>query len=102
MPRPSGPRVAVLSDSLWRRRFAADPHLIGKGILVNGQPYTVVGPLPPDFQFVKPLWGRGIEAQFRVEGKAEKANAHFQVISPDYFRAMEGESLPSQFSRSRR
>jgi putative ABC transport system permease protein len=36
-----------------------------------------------------PLFGWGIEAQFRVEGKAEKANAHFQVISPDYFRAME-------------
>jgi hypothetical protein len=35
--------VAVISDSLWRRSFAADPAILGKIIYLNGQPLTVVG-----------------------------------------------------------
>jgi predicted permease len=40
--------VVVLSDSLWRRRFAADPEMIGKNIVLNDVPYEVVGIAPPD------------------------------------------------------
>jgi predicted permease len=43
--------VAVLSDSLWQRRFAADPNIVGKSITLNGENYTVVGVMPPSFQF---------------------------------------------------
>jgi putative ABC transport system permease protein len=43
--------VAVLSDGLWRRRFGADPNLIGRQIQLSGESYTVVGVMPPDFQF---------------------------------------------------
>lgn len=35
--------VAVISDSLWRRSFAANPAIIGTSILLNGQPLTIVG-----------------------------------------------------------
>jgi macrolide transport system ATP-binding/permease protein len=41
--------VAVISDSLWRRTFAADPGIIGKPIYLNGQPLTVVGVAAADF-----------------------------------------------------
>jgi putative ABC transport system permease protein len=41
--RPDAPRVAVLSEKLWRQRFGADPRLIGRSITLNGQPYAVVG-----------------------------------------------------------
>ncbi|HYU34077.1 MAG TPA: ABC transporter permease [Thermoanaerobaculia bacterium] len=35
--------VAVLSHRLWRERFAADPHILGRKIILNGQPFTVIG-----------------------------------------------------------
>ncbi len=43
--------VAVLSYGLWQRRFGGDPSLIGKGIMLDGQPYTVVGVAPASFQY---------------------------------------------------
>jgi putative ABC transport system permease protein len=43
--------VTVLSYGLWQRRFGGDPALIGKGIMLDGQSYTVVGVAPADFQY---------------------------------------------------
>jgi predicted permease len=40
------PAVVMLSEGLWRRRFAADAAVIGKSILLNGRPTTIVGVLP--------------------------------------------------------
>jgi putative ABC transport system permease protein len=42
-------RVIVLSDGLWRRRFGADPQVVGRSITLNGQPFTVVGVMAPGF-----------------------------------------------------
>jgi predicted permease len=39
----------VLSDALWRSRFAADPGVVGSRIFVNGRPFTVVGVAPRNF-----------------------------------------------------
>ena len=47
--RPNGPHVVVLSYGLWQRRFAADPHMVGKTISLSGVPYTVVGIVGPSF-----------------------------------------------------
>jgi len=47
--QPNGPKAAVLSNDLWRTRFASDPSLVGKPILLSGDPYTVIGILPPTF-----------------------------------------------------
>lgn len=41
--QPHGPRVVVLSDSLWRQRYGADPNMIGKTIELGGEPYEVIG-----------------------------------------------------------
>ena len=46
-------RVVVLDDALWRRRFGADPGIVGRTITLNGRRYTVVGVLAPDFRFPK-------------------------------------------------
>ncbi len=55
-----GPRnVAVLSDRLWRRRYHADPGVIGRGITISNEAYTIVGVMPRDFAFRYPeaeLW----------------------------------------------
>jgi putative ABC transport system permease protein len=42
-------RVAILSDSLWRRRFGADPGVLGRPLDVGGIPFVVVGVLPRGF-----------------------------------------------------
>jgi predicted permease len=46
-------RVVLLADSIWRRRFDADPSIAGRKIILGGAPYTVIGVLPPDFEFPK-------------------------------------------------
>jgi predicted permease len=40
----------VLSDGFWRRQFGADPHILGKSIRIDNDPYTVMGVMPPDFR----------------------------------------------------
>jgi predicted permease len=44
----------LLSAALWRRRFGADPGIVGTRILVNGQPTTVVGVMPAGFKVLLP------------------------------------------------
>jgi hypothetical protein len=41
----------VISDKLWRRRFNAAPQVIGRRVQLSGQPVTVVGVAPPDFEW---------------------------------------------------
>ena len=48
---PNGDKVVVLSDGFWKRRFAADPAIIGKTISLGGDPYMVIGIIAPDFDF---------------------------------------------------
>jgi predicted permease len=55
---PGRPATAVLTDGMWARRFGRDPKIVGKPIILNGQPYEVVGILPQRFslsQEVLPL-----------------------------------------------
>jgi putative ABC transport system permease protein len=42
--------VIVLSHGLWQRRFAGDPQVIGKSVLLNGRSYLIVGVMPADFR----------------------------------------------------
>jgi putative ABC transport system permease protein len=45
------PRAVVLSYSYWRRRFGGDPRIVGRKLILNGDPLTVVGVMPPPFAF---------------------------------------------------
>lgn len=44
---PAAGRLAILSDRLWRTRFASNPGIVGHGITLNAGTYTVVGVMPP-------------------------------------------------------
>ena len=50
--RPNGSKVAILSDKLWRRRFGADPAILGRAISLDGVNYTVLGVMPNSFENV--------------------------------------------------
>jgi putative ABC transport system permease protein len=43
--------VAILSEAVWRRRFAADPGVIGRGITIDRTGFTIVGVMAQDFEF---------------------------------------------------
>ena len=47
---PGVETVVVLSDGLWRRRFGADSSIVGRSVMLNGLPVTVIGVLEPSFR----------------------------------------------------
>jgi predicted permease len=49
--RPGAARVAVLSDSYWRKGFGSDPAVLGRVINLNGESHTVIGIMPPSLNF---------------------------------------------------
>jgi putative ABC transport system permease protein len=46
---PGGPRLVLISDGLWRRRFGGDRSLVGKAIILGGDPHVVIGVLSASF-----------------------------------------------------
>ena len=49
--QPGAAGVALVSESLWRNRFSHDPAIIGRGVRLDGQAFTIVGVMPSAFQF---------------------------------------------------
>lgn len=60
-----GARVVVLTDRLWRRRFGADPDVLGRRLVLNGDTYTVVGVLPA--AFIAPIRDAEVVAPFPID-----------------------------------
>jgi len=62
-----GHAVVVLGDAIWKRQFGGDPAALGRTLLVNGVPLTVVGVMPPGFDGVSGYaafwWPRGMAPQ---------------------------------------
>ena len=48
--QPGKNHVVVLMNRLWKRRFGGNPNILGQNIRINGEPYTVIGVLPPGQQ----------------------------------------------------
>ena len=49
--RPGGDTVVIVSYGLWQRRFGGDPDIVGRTLLLDGKPFTVVGVMPAGFEF---------------------------------------------------
>ena len=58
---PGAPAVVLLSDGLWRRRFGADPDVVGRTLVLDDLPTTVLGIMPPGFQLPSHHAGAGME-----------------------------------------
>jgi putative ABC transport system permease protein len=56
--KPGAPAVAMISAALWQRRFGGDDSIAGTSITLAGIPHTIVGVLPPSFQF--PITGADV------------------------------------------
>ncbi len=93
--RPQAPAVAVLSEGFWRRRFGADLGIVGRSLVLDGQPTTVVGVMAPSFQVpagtavwlpitldqeVHDLWrGRSLTVVARLAPEATLAQARDEM-----------------------
>jgi predicted permease len=78
---PGAPRVVILSQGLFLRRFGGDPQIIGKQIWLNYEKYDVIGVMPRGFQFPDrdpQLWS---PAQFTKEQLANHGNHQLQVVA---------------------
>ncbi len=75
--RPHGPKAVMLSNALWRTAFHADPHLIGRAVDLKGEPYTVVGVLPPDTE--TPL-NADLYIALQPSPQGEGASMNYSVI----------------------
>jgi predicted permease len=49
--KPGSPQVVLLGNSTWRKLFHADRSVLGRTVSVNSFPYTIIGVMPPDFEF---------------------------------------------------
>src|SRR5262245_20738905 len=49
--QPGRHQVVVISDELWRSRYNSDPAIVGKTIKVDSENHTVIGVMPPEFEF---------------------------------------------------
>src|SRR6185295_8699719 len=58
--QPGKDHVLVLSHKLWQRGFGGDPAVVGHALTVSGETFTVVGVMPPSFQF-PPFWSTRAE-----------------------------------------
>jgi putative ABC transport system permease protein len=47
--KPGGPKVVVLADKFWQRRFSGDRSVVGRTLIFDGEPYDVIGVMPPTF-----------------------------------------------------
>jgi predicted permease len=74
---PGAEPVVLLSDLIWKRRFAADPGIVDQTILLNGQRCTVIGIMPPDFLYPadQQLW-----VPLRLSPTVNRGAHSFEVI----------------------
>jgi predicted permease len=86
-----GHAVVVLGHALWRRRFGADPRIVGQALTLDGAPYVVAGVMPPGFRF-PPFWAVGAEmwTPLRLEAGAESNHGRFLRV---FARLVPGATL---------
>jgi putative ABC transport system permease protein len=77
--RPGGPSTAILSDGIWRRRYGADPDIIGRAITINARPVTVVGVLPASYRHleINPERPAEIFAPYQFDPAQANRGGHF-------------------------
>ncbi len=70
-----GPEAeAVISDRLWRSRFGGDSSIVGRAVRLDGQTYTILGIMPPGFQFPSDT---DVWQKLRWDLKQHSRGAHF-------------------------
>jgi putative ABC transport system permease protein len=79
--QPASSHVAIISRGLWQSRYAADPHIIGREITLQGETYTVVGVMPANFQYtlmgIANIW---TPLALDDKGRADRSTSWFSAF----------------------
>jgi predicted permease len=99
---PNGPRVALMNYGLWQSRFARDPNIPGKTVLIDGQPVTIVGVLPPNFEMPTLAHADLLfpEALDEARERAGRALRVFARLKPDVTLAQAQAAMQPLFEAS--
>jgi predicted permease len=106
--RPNGPKVVIISHELWQSALGSDPQAIGKPITLKGEPYTLVGVLPPHVEsppFKADLWtplrptrdgegegnNYGVILRLRDGATWAQADAQLATIRPESLRSFQSQ-----------
>ena len=82
----------LLTDGVWKRRFSANPAIVGESITLNAQPYTVVGVLPPSFSFL----GRDLQVFVPMAFEpGDNMNSHNNYFLNMFGRLASGTPAPT-------
>jgi putative ABC transport system permease protein len=87
---PEAGLVVVLSEDLWRRKFAGDPAIVGQQIRLNRAPATVIGIMPRSFDFPK---GSELWFPFALDEAAQRERKNMAIVGI-VARADASASLP--------
>ncbi|HEU4365185.1 MAG TPA: ABC transporter permease, partial [Candidatus Krumholzibacteria bacterium] len=80
--QPGVNKAVLLSDALWRNEFNSDPNVIGQAVRVNGRAGTIVGVMPPKFQFPanEELW-IPVNAEFPVRPRNDRGVNFIAILA---------------------
>jgi putative ABC transport system permease protein len=73
-PHDQGDRVAVIGHGLWQRRFGGERSVLGRTLRLSGEPHTVIGVMPPAFQFPNGQFEVWVPLQSALAGVPAQAN----------------------------
>src|SRR5262252_5846933 len=79
--RPDATAVVVLDARIWRSLFGGDSGVVGRTVLLNGLPHTVVGVVPSDFQFPVKNAGLWVPARFTEQELAVRTSYVMDVVA---------------------
>jgi putative ABC transport system permease protein len=110
--RPNGPRVVVLTNGLWKRRFGSDTAMVGRTIRLNSEPFTVIGVTSPEFtgepetdlflpaQVDPNSTNQGhyliLGARLKPGDSVEQANAQLKVVTDRFRKQYPGIMSPNE------
>ena len=91
--RPGAPAVAVISDEVWRTRYGAAADVIGRAVMINDIPATIVGVMPPEFRypFIAQIWMPLTHASVMAGGRNRRDVRSLGVVA----RVSHGASVES-------
>lgn len=79
--RPDVPCTAVINDSLWRTTFGGERGVIGRSVVLNGDRCTVIGVMPPDFDFPARTTQFWRPLTFVPDDYADRSNMYLRVVA---------------------
>ncbi len=92
--KPGAPEVLLISDTVWKNRYGADPAVLGRAVRFNGNPATIVGVMPPNFQFPQreEVWAV-LSPTAELEKRSNRWLQVFGILKPNTSIASAGSDL---------